>query len=190
MVSLPLFLLEEFDNFPPEEEESLGGFAGFIARTPPPFPPCSFLGEWCVLSDAMIDVFNARNTCLKSCFLGKSAVCFEKKWHKERRRERKTSTWWSIKFYIFCSFLVFLFLNFEFCARTRVTTNSSVLIETRNCFTRNTRTISRGKLLFRKREEDDEEEEEDADEYLGYTRDNKNNSALLIFSRRRRRRRI
>ena len=28
------------------EEESLGGFAGFIARTPPPVPPtCSLLGE-------------------------------------------------------------------------------------------------------------------------------------------------
>jgi hypothetical protein len=65
MLSLPLFLLEEFDNFPPEEEESLGGFAGFIVLTPPPFPPCSFLGESCVLSDVMIDACNARNECEK-----------------------------------------------------------------------------------------------------------------------------
>jgi len=45
LLSLPLFLLE-FDNFPPEEEESLGGFAGFrVVFMTPPFPPCSFLGE-------------------------------------------------------------------------------------------------------------------------------------------------
>ena len=72
MVSLPLFLLEEFDNFPAEEEASLGGFAGFIAFAPTPFPPCSFLGERCVLSELMIDVRNARNKCEK--LLGTSAV--------------------------------------------------------------------------------------------------------------------
>ncbi len=67
MVSLPLFLLEEFDNFPAEEEASLGGFAGFIAFAPTPFPPCSFLGERCVLSELMIDVRNARVISAKSC---------------------------------------------------------------------------------------------------------------------------